>query len=72
MSGVLSVRFTMKTCTPSPSWGGAPFANAMERALWELGYANDFDTVAEAQAAVDHAISVFPELRLLPIVMTEV
>jgi hypothetical protein len=44
----------------------------MERALWELGYANDFDTVAEAQAAVDHAISVYPELRLLPIVMTEV
>ncbi len=43
----------------------------MDRALWELGYPNDFDTVADAQAAVDHAMRVYPQLRSLSIVMTE-
>jgi hypothetical protein len=43
----------------------------MDRALWELGYPNDFDTVADAQAAVDHAISVYPELRSLSIAFAE-
>jgi hypothetical protein len=39
----------------------------MDRALWELGYANDFDTPAEARAAVEHALTVWPELRGLSI-----
>jgi hypothetical protein len=39
----------------------------MERALWTLGYPNDFDTVAEARAAVEHALSVWPELRGLSV-----
>jgi hypothetical protein len=55
----------MKTCLPSPAWDRGPFADALERALWELGYPNDFDTEAEARAAVDHALSVWPELQSL-------
>jgi hypothetical protein len=63
--------FTMKTCA-SPLWGGVPFADAMERALWQLGYPNDFDTVAEAQAAVAHVLRLHPELRNVNLQFTEV
>jgi hypothetical protein len=69
--GIINGAFQMKTCTPSPAWDCGPFADAMDRALWELGYPNDFDTVADAQAAVDHAMRVYPQLLSLSIVMTE-
>jgi len=62
----------MKTCLPSPAWDRGPFANAMERALWTLGYPNDFDTVAEAQAAVAHVLRVHPELAGLNLEFAEV
>lgn len=52
----------MKTRTASPSWDGGPFADAMDRALWELGYPNDFDTHAEARAAVAEVLRHRPEL----------
>ena len=46
------VVFTMKTLAMPASPGGSPFASDVERALWELGYANDFETEAEARAAI--------------------
>jgi hypothetical protein len=61
----------MKTCTP-PAWDGDPFADAIDRALWQLGYANDFDTEAEAQAAVTHVLREFPELAGLSLQFAEV
>lgn len=51
--------FTMKTLAMPAFPGGSPFASAVDRALWELGYPNDFETEAEARAAV-------AELRRLP------
>lgn len=71
MSGALNAVFTMKTLT-SPAWDGGPFADAIDRALWELGYPNDFDTEAEAQAAVAHALREFPELAGLSLEFAEV
>jgi len=44
--------FTMKTAMMPAFSGGSPFASDVERALWELGYPNDFETEAEARAAV--------------------
>jgi len=49
----------MKTLAMPAFPGGSPFASAVDRALWELGYPNDFETEAEARAAV-------AELRRLP------
>jgi hypothetical protein len=63
--------FTMKTCTPSPAWDCGPFADAMDRALWELGYPNDFDTEAEAQAAVADVLRCRPELAALALSFVE-
>jgi hypothetical protein len=37
--------------TPSP-WGGSPFESESERLLWEAGYPSEFDTIAEAEAAI--------------------
>lgn len=68
----LFVKPIMKTCVPSPSWEGGPFADAMDRALWELGHPNDFDTVAEAEAAVAEVIAHYPELASLALDMVEV
>lgn len=62
----------MKTFTASPAWDGAPFADAIDRALWELGYPNDFDTLAEAQAAVADVIAHYPQLGYLTLDMVEV
>ncbi len=67
----LSVPFPMNTCT-SPAWDGDPFADAIDRALWLLGYPNHFDTEAEAQAAVAHALREFPELAGLTLQFAEV
>jgi hypothetical protein len=64
--------FNMKTCVHSPAWEGGPFADAMERALWELGYPNDFDTEAEARAAVADVLRHRPELAALSLSFTEV
>ena len=71
-AGSFLVEFTMKTCVPSPAWEGGPFADAMERALWELGYPNDFDTEAEARAAVADVLRHRPELAALSLSFTEV
>ena len=59
MSGDLKSVFIMKTLAMPAFPGGSPFASAVDRALWELGYPNDFETEAEARAAV-------AELRSLP------
>jgi hypothetical protein len=61
----------MNTLTP-PAWDGDPFADAIDRALWQLGYANHFDTEAEAQAAVAHVLREFPELAGLSLQFAEV
>ena len=37
--------------TPSP-WGGSPFESESERLLWLAGYSQDFETQAEADAAI--------------------
>jgi hypothetical protein len=42
----------MKTVAMPAFPGGSPFASAVDRALWELGYPNDFETEAEARAAI--------------------
>jgi len=52
--------FTMKTAMMPASPGGSPFASDVERALWELGYPNDFETEAEARAAIAELCSVSP------------
>jgi hypothetical protein len=64
-------RFPMNTLT-SPAWDGDPFADAIDRALWQLGYANHFDTEAEAQAAVAHVLREFPGLAGLSLQFAEV
>lgn len=64
--------FQMKTLSVSPAWNGGPFADAMDRALWELGYPNDFDTHAEAQAAVAEVLRHRPELAELCLQFEEV
>jgi hypothetical protein len=50
----------MKTAMMPAFPGGSPFASDVERALWELGYANDFETEAEARAAIAELCSVSP------------
>ena len=69
--GVHQLAITMNTCLPSPAWDGDLFADAIDRALWELGYPNDFDTEAEAQAAIAHVLRERPELRGLSLSMVE-
>ena len=55
------VLFTMKTLAMMPaSPGGSPFASEVERALWELGYPNDFETEAEARAAIAELCATSP------------
>jgi|Wag4MinimDraft_19_1082662.scaffolds.fasta_scaffold12954_3 hypothetical protein len=49
---------TTTIAAPFP-WGGSPFESESERLLWEAGYCQDFDTQAEADAAI-------AELRNLP------
>jgi hypothetical protein len=61
----------MTTCIPSPAWDGGPFADAIDRALWELGYANDFDTTAEARAAIAEVLRSRPELAVLALDFVE-
>ncbi len=51
----------MKTLAMPAFPGGSPFASAVDRALWELGYVNDFDTEAEARAAVAELCRTSPE-----------
>jgi len=50
----------MKTAMMPASPGGSPFASDVERALWELGYANDFETEAEARAAIAELCATSP------------
>jgi hypothetical protein len=50
----------MKTLAMPASPGGSPFASDVERALWELGYANDFETEAEARAAIAELCATSP------------
>ncbi len=49
----------MKTIASPAAGGDGPFASIFERMLWEAGYPIHYDTVAEAQAAVE-------ELRRMP------
>ena len=62
---MLSDPFTMKTTALAASPGGDPFASELDRALWELGYPNDFDTEAEAQAAIAELCRERPEFSVL-------
>ena len=55
-----STELPMKTAMMPASPGGSPFASEVERALWELGYPNDFETEAEARAAIAELCSVSP------------
>jgi hypothetical protein len=50
----------METAMMPAHPGGSPFASAVDRALWELGYPNDFETEAEARAAIAELCSVSP------------
>ncbi len=70
MPGGSLTEITMKTLV-SPAWDGGPFADAIDRALWELGYPNDFDTTAEAQAAVAEVLRHRPELAELTLAFVE-
>lgn len=72
MPDVFTASEIMTTCLPSPAWDGGPFADAMDRALWELGYPNDFDTEAEARAAVAEVLRQRPELAALSLEFSEV
>lgn len=54
----------MKPTALAASPGGDPFASEIDRALWELGYPNDFDTEAEAQAAIEDLCRQRPEFRV--------
>lgn len=58
------VLLTMKPTALAASPGGDPFASAIDRALWELGYPNDFDTEVEAQAAIEDLCRQRPEFRV--------
>jgi hypothetical protein len=49
----------MKTLVSPAPGGDDLFASQLERMLWEAGYPIRYDTVAEAQAAVE-------ELRRMP------
>ena len=55
----------MNITAAAASPGGDPFASAIDRALWEIGYPNDFDTEAEAQAAITDLCQQRPEFRAL-------
>jgi len=62
----------MKTLAMMPAFpGGSPFASAVDRALWELGYPNDFETEAEARAAVAELRSTSPEFAALTFTFVE-
>ena len=61
----------MTICIPSPAWDGGPFADAIDRALWEAGHPNDFDTEAEARAAIADVLRHRPELATLAISFVE-
>jgi hypothetical protein len=50
----------MKTLAMPAFPGGSPFASAVDRALWLLGYPNDFETEAEARAAIAELRSTSP------------
>jgi hypothetical protein len=51
---------SMKTLAMPAFPGGSPFASAIDRALWELGYPNDFETEAEARAAIAELCATSP------------
>ena len=53
----------MKTTALAASPGGDPFASEIDRALWEIGYPNYFDTEAEAKAAIEDLCRQRPEFR---------
>ena len=55
-----SIELPMKTAMMPASPGGSPFASDVERALWELGYPNDFETEAEARAAIAELCATSP------------
>ncbi len=59
--GLSTSQFNMKTLAMPAFPGGSPFASAVDRALWELGYPNDFETEAEARAAVAELCRTSPE-----------
>ena len=59
------VELHMKTTALAASPGGDPFASEIDRALWELGYPNDFDTEAEAREAIEELCMRRPEFRAL-------
>ena len=58
--GDLKTELPMKTAMMPASPGGSPFASDVDRALWELGYPNDFDTEAEARAAIAELCATSP------------
>jgi len=55
----------MKTAMMPAFPGGSPFASDIDRALWELGYPNDFETEAEAHAAVAELLQSSPAFAAL-------
>jgi hypothetical protein len=59
MSGGSVTELLMKTLVSPAPGGDCPFGSELERMLWEAGYPIHYDTVAEAQAAVE-------ELRRMP------
>ena len=65
MSGIFSTELQMKTVAMPAFPGGSPFASDVDRALWELGYPNDFETEAEARAAVAELLQSSPALAAL-------
>jgi len=62
----------MKTAMMPAFPGGSPFASDIDRALWELGYPNDFETEAEAHAAVAELLQSSPALAALSFHFVEV
>ena len=61
----------MKTLAVPASPDGSPFASAVDRALWELGYPNDFETEAEARAAIAELRSVSPAFAAVTFTFVE-